>query len=114
MANTYTWNFPTLERKATEGDLSDVVKTIHYRYTATSDQNNADGNPYSATVYGTVGLGDADSGSFTAFDSITTDQAIAWTLAGLGKTEAELQTALDETIANQISPPLVSGVPSGW
>lgn len=114
MANTYTWNFPTLERKATEGSLSDVVKTIHYRYTATSDQNNADGNPYSATIYGTVGLGDADSGSFTAFDSITHDQAIAWTLAGLEKTEEELQTALDETVANQITPPLVSGVPSGW
>jgi hypothetical protein len=114
MANTYTWNFPTLERKATEGDLSDVVKTIHYRYTATSDQNNADGNPYSATVYGTVGLGDADSGTFTAFDSITADQAKAWVLAGLDKTEEELQTALDETVANQIAPPLVSGVPSGW
>ena len=114
MANTYTWNFPTLERKATEGDLSDVGKTIHYRYPATSDQNNADGNPYSATVYGTVGLGDADSNTFTAFDSITADQAILWTLAGLDKTEAELQTALDETINNQITPPLIKGVPSGW
>tara|TARA_R100000734_G_C3311258_1_gene102078 strand:- start:437 stop:781 length:345 start_codon:yes stop_codon:yes gene_type:complete len=114
MSNTYTWNFPTLERKTKEGSLSDVVKNIHYRYTATSDQKNADGNPYSATIYGKVGLGDADSGSFTAFDSITTDQAIAWTLARLEKTEKELQSALDETVANQITPPLVSGVPSGW
>tara|TARA_R100001510_G_C7603114_1_gene169081 strand:+ start:417 stop:761 length:345 start_codon:yes stop_codon:yes gene_type:complete len=114
MANTYTWNFPVLERKVTEGDLSDVVKTIHYCYTATSDQNNADGNPYSATLYGAVGLGSADSGSFIAFDSITTDQAIAWVLAGLDKTEEELQTVLDNTITNEITPPLISGIPSGW
>ena len=114
MSNTYTWNFPTLERKATEGSLSDVVKTIHFRYTATSDQNDDDGNPYSATLYDTVSLGNADSGSFTAFDSITIDQAIAWTLAGLDKTEEELKTTLDEAIVNQITPPLIIGVPSGW
>lgn len=114
MANTYTWDFPTLERKATEGSLSDVVKTVHYCFTAISDKTNSDGKPYSATAYGTVVLNDADSGSFTAFDSITTDQAKVWVLAALDKTEDELKTALDKTVTNQVAPPLVSGVPSGW
>ena len=45
MANTYTWDFPTLDTAPTEGDLSDVVKTIHWRVTAVSDsETDDDGN----------------------------------------------------------------------
>ena len=31
MANTYTWNFEQLDTAPTEGSLSDVVKSIHWR-----------------------------------------------------------------------------------
>ena len=37
MANTYTWDFPTLDTAPSEDGLSDVIKTIHWRITAVSD-----------------------------------------------------------------------------
>ena len=114
MANTYTWDFPQLDAAPTEGSLSDVVRVIHYRFIATSDQNNPNGDPYTVQTYGTVGLGDASSDSFTAFDSITKDQCKSWTLAALEKTEAEMKTLLDGQMTNLITPPVVGKVPSGW
>jgi hypothetical protein len=45
MANTYTWDFPTLDTAPSEDGLSDVIKTIHWRITAVSDsEQDADGN----------------------------------------------------------------------
>jgi hypothetical protein len=39
MANTYTWDFPALDTAPSEDGLSDVIKTIHWRITAVSDDN---------------------------------------------------------------------------
>lgn len=114
MANTYAWDFPSLDAAPTEGSLSDVVKIVHYRFIATSDQNKPDGDPYTVHAYGTIGLGDANGGSFTAFDSITQDQCKAWTLASLEKTEDEMKTLLDEQLTLLITPPVVGKIPSGW
>lgn len=114
MANTYAWDFPQLDAAPTEGSLTDVVRVIHYRFIATSDQNKPDGDPYTVQAYGTINLGDVDSDNFTAFNSITKDQCKAWTLAGLNKTEAEMKTLLDEQLTILITPPVVGKVPSGW
>ena len=114
MANTYAWDFPLLDAAATESGLSDVVKVIHYRFVATSDQKNSDGELYSVSIYGTVSLGNASSDSFTAFDSITKDQCKAWTLVVLNQTEDEIKTTVDEQIINLITPPVVGKIPSGW
>ena len=114
MANTYAWDFPQLDAAATENGLSDVVKTIHYRFIGTSDQKKADGDPYTVHAYGTVNLGSASSDSFTAFDSITKEQCKTWTLAILVKTEDEMKALLDEQMVALITPPVVGKVPSGW
>jgi hypothetical protein len=115
MANTYNWDFPQLDTAPTEGSLTDVVKTIHWRFTATSDsETNAEGAPLSVSAYGTTGVGDADPDDFTAFDSLTQDWCKALVLAGLEKTEEELQTMLDEQIAALVNPPIVGKVPAGW
>lgn len=114
MANTYAWEFPQLDAAPTEGSLSDVVKAVHYRFIATSDQNKPDGDPYTIQAYGTVPIGDASSDSFTDFNSITKDQCKTWTLAALGQTEAEMKTLVDEQLAALIAPPVVGKVPSGW
>ena len=45
MATTFTWTFDPLET-ATEGDLTDVVKTVHWRITGVSD----DDTPVTGTV----------------------------------------------------------------
>jgi len=114
MTNTYTWDIPNIEHAPTEDGLNNVAKTVHYRYTAVSDQVNAEGNPYSATAYGSVGLDAPEAGSFTDFDSLTKDQVVAWVLAKLDMDEATLQAALDQRIENDINPPVISGLPSGW
>lgn len=115
MANTYNWDFPQLDTAPTEGDLTDVVKVIHWRFTATSDtETNAEGHPLSLSIYGTVSAGEANASSFTAFDSLTKDWCKDKVLSGLDKTEEELQVALDEQMKKLIAPPTVGKIPAGW
>ena len=115
MANTYTWDYPQLDTAPSEGGLSDVVKTIHWRFTAVSDtETNEEGAPLSVSAYGTASAGEADAGSFTDFDSLTKDWCKEKVLAGLDKTEAELEAMLDEQMQNLIAPPIVGKTPAGW
>jgi len=115
MANTYTWDFPQLDTAPSEGALSDVVKTIHWRITAVSDtETNAEGAPLSVSAYGTASAGEADADNFTAFDSLTKDWCKAKVLASLDKTEEEMQANLDTQIENLANPPIVGKTPSSW
>jgi|TARA_E500000318_G_C3360122_1_gene134354 hypothetical protein len=115
MANTYTWDFPQLDTAPTEDGLSDVIKTIHWRFTAVSDsEQNADGNYLSTSAYGTAGAGEVDPDNFVAFDSVTKDWCKEKVLASLDKTEAEMQAMLDTQIETLANPPIVGKTPSGW
>lgn len=114
MANTYTWNFTQLDAAQSEDGLTDVVKTVHYQFVGVSDQTNDDGDNYRAVAYGTASLGDADSASFTDFNSITQDQVKGWVLAALEKTEADMQAMVDEQITKDINPPIVGKLPTSW
>ena len=114
MTNTYTWDIPQIDYAPAEDGLNKVAKVVHYRYTAVSDQVNAEGNPYSSTAYGSIGLDAPEADSFTDFDSLTKDQVVAWVLAKLEMDETALQAALDQRIENDINPPVVGGLPSGW
>jgi len=117
MANTYTWAFNFDVCNHEQNGHADCIQTIHWRVTATSDSVvNDKGNPLSVSAYGTAGLttpeaGDAD---YVAFDDITSDWAKTKTLESLDKTEAEIQTLLDEQITAIASPPTRQAVPSGW
>jgi len=118
MANTYTWDFPTLDvHNSAQNGHDDVIQTVHWRVTAVSDsETDADGNALSVSAYGSVGLSTPDAGdsSFIAFDSVTKDNCKSWVLANLGKTEAEMQTMLNDQITALASPPLGQRTPSGW
>lgn len=118
MANTYTWDFPTLDvNNSAQNGHDDVIQTIHWRMTAVSDsETDTDGNALSISAYGSVGIPTPDAGdsSFVAFDSITKDWCKGKVLTDLGKTEAEMQTMLDDQITALASPPLSQRTPSGW
>ena len=88
-----TWDVVALDATKTVGSLSDVVTTVHW--TAT----DADGD-HIGSSYGTVGLAEADSGSFTAYADITKDNAINWAKAALGADEV---TRIETSIAAQIT-----------
>jgi hypothetical protein len=51
MANTYTWDFPTLDvHNTAQNGHDDVISTIHWRVTAVSDsEQDADGNYLTAS-----------------------------------------------------------------
>jgi|TARA_R100000479_G_C6244216_1_gene149964 hypothetical protein len=100
-----TWDIAALDATKTVGSLSDVVTTVHWI------ASDTDGD-HTGSVYGSVGLAEADSGSFTAYADITKDNAIAWAKAAIGSDEV---TAIETRIAAQISkskaPTVSSGVP---
>ena len=100
-----TWNVTQLDSTKTVGSLSDVVTTIHWT------ASDSDGD-YTGSCYGSVGLADADSGSFTAYKDITKDNAIAWAKAALGSNEVtDIETNIAAQISESKSPTRTSGVP---
>tara|TARA_R110002020_G_scaffold129986_1_gene290867 strand:+ start:470 stop:814 length:345 start_codon:yes stop_codon:yes gene_type:complete len=111
MANTYTWIFDPIEVGQTD-DHSDVVKQIHWRMNAVSDDS------FTSSIYGSVVCGEPDDDSFIEFDSddFTEDLVKSWVISRVGEdaTEEKLQQVLDEQIASQQNPPTISKRPPGW
>ena len=108
-----TWNVVKLEATKTVGSLSDVVTQVHW----TADDSEIVGSGDSAvthrgSAYGSVALADADSSSFTAYDDITKDNAIAWAKAKLGSDEvARIETDIAAQITESKTPTKTQGVP---
>ena len=104
-----TWNVVSLDSTKTVGSLSDVVTTIHW---TASESETVGEDTYSGSLYGSVGIAEADSSSFTAYSDIKESDAIAWAKAAIGTDEV---TAIETSIANQITkaktPTTSSGVP---
>ncbi len=107
MANTYSWNCRTVDAYPTHTDENDVTESqvvynVHYRVTGT------DGT-HSATSIGTQTLETADLSGFTAFDSVTHENMIAWTQAALGAERVtELEASLDSQITELATPSSVT------
>ena len=100
-----TWNVVALDATKTVGSLSDVVTTVHWT------ASDADGD-HTGSSYGSVGLAEADSGSFTAYGSITKDNAVAWAKAALGTDEVtRIETSIAAQITESKTPTTTTGVP---
>ena len=108
-----TWDITALDATKNVGSLSDVVTTVHWKaYDSETVGSGDSAVVHSGSAYGSVGLAEADSGSFTAYADITKDDAIAWVKTAIGSDEV---TAIETSIANQITasktPTTTSGVP---
>ena len=104
-----TWNVVCLDATKTVGSLSDVVTTVHW---TANDSETVSGVVYSGSSYGSVGLAEADSSSFTAYASITKDNAIAWAKAALGTDEVtRIETGIAAQITESKTPTKTTGVP---
>lgn len=110
MAISYTWNVSTVDTYPTKDSKSDVVHNVHWRLTATDDANNdADGNPQAASVYGSQPLDVSDLSSFTAFADLTASDVQGWVEAALGADKVtELKAGLDANIAEKVTPTSVT------
>ena len=108
-----TWNVVSLDATKTVGSLSDVVTTVHW--TASDSETVGSGDSavvHSGSTYGSVGLAEADSSSFTAYASITKDNAIAWAKAALGTDEVtRIETSIAAQITESKTPTTTTGVP---
>ena len=111
MPTTFSWSFPQLDVAPSEGSLNDVIKTIHWRYTAERHSFEASDNVNVASAYGTVGLTDPDPEAFVPFEGLTEAKVIEWVSEALdvSEIEANLQAQLD-ALAN---PPVI-GVAPPW
>ena len=119
MAINYTWDVKNVDTYPSHTDNqdpanteSDVVYNVHWRLNGSDDANNdADGNPQSGSVYGSVGLDVSDLAGFTSFADLTEADVQAWVEAALGSDEVTaLKTNIDAQIAEKVTPTSVSKV----
>ena len=104
-----TWDCIQLDSTKTVGSLSDVITTVHWTATETETVSGVDHTGY---CYGTIALADADSESFTAYASVSKDNAIAWAKAALGSDEVtRIETSVAAQITESKTPTKTSGVP---
>ena len=112
MTTTYTWTFPHLEVAPSHDGLTNVVKVVHWRVTATDDG-------YAEEAYGSVSLSDPDPSTFTAFDGLTKETVEGWVKAAIngegedGDGVAKLEAALQQRIDAKKAPSIVS-MPAPW
>ena len=94
MAITYEWSFPNFETNS-----ENVVKTIHWRYTATE---TVEDNTYSASMYGSCAGSDGMN-----FDAMTKEHCISCVTAN-DQSEADMQANLSSQINKQKNPETIS------
>jgi len=109
MSNTYTWDCKTVDVYPNHDGHSDVVYVVHWRLNAESDQQDVDGNNYSASVYGTHSVNADDISNFIPFADLTNDTVTGWVTAGMGDDKVQsLKDGLDSNIDSQINPTSVT------
>ena len=96
MANQYKFVISGLHAKIQEGELSNVIESVHWRYQA----EDADGNI--ADVYGSVGLEAPDAESFVAHEDLTQADVEAWLEAKLDV--ESLKAGLDAKLEAMANP----------
>ena len=105
MAISYEWNVNTVDVYPTDGDYTDVIYNVHWRLNATDTEVDAEGNSYTASVYGTQVLDTSDLSGFIDFDSVTAAQVQGWVESAMGAEKVQsLKDSLDANIAGQINP----------
>ena len=108
-----TWDIVSLDSTKSVGSLADVVTSVHWAaYDSETVGSGDSAVVHNGSAYGSVGLAEADSGSFTAYADITKDNAIAWAKAALGSDEVtRIETGIAAQITESKTPTVTSGVP---
>ena len=111
MAISYNWNVSTVDVYPTDEGQTDVIYNVHWRLNAVDTQVDAEGNPYTASVYGTQVLDTSDLSGFIDFDSVTAAEVQGWVEGAMGEEEVQsLKDGLDANIAGQITPTSVTKI----
>ena len=100
----YSWIISSMETAPQDGNLNDVVKTIHWRY------KGVDGD-YQAEVYSSFACGEPSPNDFTAYPDLTEADVIGWLESGIDV--ESLKANIDSQIENLKNPKIVS-LPLPW
>jgi hypothetical protein len=107
MTTTYNWAIANLERESADG----YVFTAHYVVAAISDELDAEGNPYTASAYGSIGL-ERPSKKLIPFENLTAEIVTGWVKDKLGADKvAAVEAALTAQIEERINPTKLTGLP---
>ena len=110
---TYTWRIESLDAAPTEGELTNVVRRIHWRLFGTDNANTLD-------LYGDVPLGSADPEDFILFENLTEATVVTWLEAAIDARAGEEEptvTQLRAGLAGMLAAkrtPLVVPMPVPW
>ena len=109
MAATFTYTIPQTDFVLSEDGLTNVINNLHWRCDAAE---TIGGKDYVSDSYATESLAAPDPSSFTAYDSVTEADCVAWLKAAMG-TDAvtALEANLQANIDLQITPTTGEGVP---
>lgn len=99
----YNWVIAQLDTAPQDGNLHDVVKTIHWRRRGTEV---VDGKTYTAEVYSAYNCPSPSPTDFTAYADLTQTQVEGWLEAGLDVTSIDANIATQ--IEQQINPPIIT------
>ena len=91
-----TWTITSMNRTLTDGDLSDVVTTLHWQCI---DSETVGDVTHGGRVYGTVALEAPDADNFTAYGDISHEDAVAWAKAIIGSDQV---LEYEQSVAKQI------------
>ena len=109
MAISYNWDVNTVDVYPSDEGQTNVIYNVHWRLNATDTQVDAEGNPYTASVYGTQVLDTSDLSGFIDFDSVTAAEVQGWVESAMGEEEVQsLKDSLDSKIAGEINPTSVT------
>ena len=93
---SYTWRIERLDAAPFVGELTDVVRKIHWRLFATDGTNSTD-------TYVEVPLGSANPEEFTPYQELTEEAVLTWLEAAIDSRAGE-----DEPSVNQLRSSLAS------
>tara|TARA_R100001377_G_scaffold184_1_gene218 strand:+ start:747 stop:1079 length:333 start_codon:yes stop_codon:yes gene_type:complete len=93
---TLTWKIKSIEWTNRVGALQKVVDVVRYECEAVE-------NDHTCYIPGNVSVGASDASSFTAYDSLTESDVLAWTKTALGSSKVnEIETAVTRIIREDI------------
>jgi hypothetical protein len=100
MANTYNWKILQLDAKIHENDLDNVIYTVHWRFCA--EDNSDEANPIVRDIIGTLGVTYNPDEPFIEYDNLTKEDVVGWLEAGLDV--ENMKSNLDQQIELQKNP----------
>jgi len=105
---TYQWVINQMDTRLKEGELIDVVVSVHYTREA---QQYVGGEPILVSCCGILPCQTPSSTDFTAYPDLTYEQVCGWLDAGLDVPAIDL--GLQQQIDNIINPPIIV-LPLPW